>query len=260
MKCITRWLAVIVLLLGPVGFLSAEKVSTLPAPTGFVNDFAGVLSPSVKQSVEDLCIQVDRQAHAQIAVVIVKTIDDDMSIEEFSTALQDKWKVGARGTDRGVLLIVSLSPRKYRIEVGYGLEGILNDAKVGDIGRAMVPSLSQNDYNTAIPLGVRMIARVIANDAGVTLTEPIHQYHRQVEQQPIHLSLTQIVLGGAAILLVLFFLVKTGNIGLIFFLLANIMGGGRGGGGGGRGRDGGGGGFGGFGGGSSGGGGASGDY
>ncbi|HEY6412179.1 MAG TPA: TPM domain-containing protein [Edaphobacter sp.] len=261
MKCISRWLAVIVLVLAPVGFLSAEKVSTLPAPTGFVNDFAGVLSPSVRQSVEDLCIQVDRKAHAQIAVVTVKTIDDDMSIEEFATALEDKWKVGAKGTDRGVLLLVSLSPRKYRIEVGYGLEGILNDAKVGDIGRAMVPTLSQGDFNTAIPLGVRQIARVIATDAGVTLTEPIHQYHRQVQQQPIQLSLTQIVLGGAAILLILFFLGKTGNIGLLFFLLGSIMGGGgRGGGGRNRDGDGGGGGFGGFGGGSSGGGGASGDY
>jgi uncharacterized protein len=261
MKCISRWLAVIVLVLAPVGFLSAERVSTLPAPTGYVSDFAGVLSPSVRQSIEDLCLQVDRQAHAQIAVVTVKTIDDDMSIEEFATALQDKWKVGAKGTDRGVLLLVSLTPRKYRIEVGYGLEGILNDAKVGDIGRAMVPALSQNDYNTAIPLGVRMIAQVIATDAGVTLTMPVHQYHRQVQQQPIQLSLTQVVLGGAVIVLILFFLIRTGNIGLIFFLLANILGGGRGGGGGGGGRDrDGGGGFGGFGGGSSGGGGASGDY
>jgi uncharacterized protein len=261
MKCISRWLAVIVLLLGPVGFLSAEKVSTLPAPTGFVNDFAGVLSPSVKQSVEDLCRQVDRQAHAQIAVVTVKTIDDDVSIEEFATALQDKWKVGAKGTDRGVLMLFVMAPRRGRIEVGYGLEGILNDAKVGDIGRSMVPAATQGDYNTAIPLGVRQIAQVIATDAGVTLVQPIHQYHRQVQQQPVHLSLTQLVLGGAAILLILFFLIKTGNIGLIFFLLANIMGGGRGGGGGrDRDGDGGGGGFGGFGGGSSGGGGASGDF
>ncbi|HMH15246.1 MAG TPA: TPM domain-containing protein [Edaphobacter sp.] len=262
MKCISRWLAVVVLLLGPVGFLSAERVSTLPAPTGYVNDFAGVLSPSVKQSVEDLCRQVDRQAHAQIAVVTVKTIDDDMSIEEFATALQDKWKVGAKGTDRGVLMIFVMKPRKGRIEVGYGLEGILNDAKVGDIGRSMVPAATQGDYDTAIPLGVRQIAQVIANDAGVTLTQPVHQYHREVQQQPVHISLTQLVLGGAVIVLVLFFLIKTGNIGLIFFLLANIMGGGGGGSrGGGRDRDGGGGGgFGGFGGGSSGGGGASGDF
>jgi uncharacterized protein len=260
MKCISRWLVVIVLLLGPVSFLSAERVSTLPAPTGYVNDFAGVLAPSVKQSVEDLCRQVDLQAHAQIAVVTIKTIDDGSSIEEFATALQDKWKVGARGTDRGVLMLFVMTPRRGRIEVGYGLEGILNDAKVGDIGRSMVPAATQGDYNTAIPLGVRQIAQVIATDAGVTLTLPVHQYHRQVQQQPIQLSLTQIVIGGAVIVLILFFLIKTGNIGLIFFLLANIMGGG-GGRGGGRGRDGdGGGGFGGFGGGSSGGGGASGDF
>lgn len=156
-----------------------------------------------------------------------------------------------------------MNPRKYRIEVGYGLEGILNDAKVGDIGRTMAPAASQGDFNTAIPLGVSQIARVIATDAGVTLNLalPVHQYHRQ-QAAPVQLSLIEIVLGGGVILLILFFLVKTGNTGLIFFLLGNLMGGGFGGGRGGRrgGGDDGGGGFGGFGGGSSGGGGASGDY
>jgi uncharacterized protein len=262
MKYFSRWLAVLILLLAPSVMLMAESVSTLPAPTGYVNDFAGVLSPTVKQSLESLCTQVDRQAHAQIAVVTVKTMDGDQSIEEFATALEDKWKVGAKGTDRGVLMLFVMTPRRGRIEVGYGLEGILNDAKVGDIGRSMVPAATQGDYNTAIPLGVVQIARIIAADAGVTLTQqPVHQYHRQ-QQAPVQLTLTEIVLGGGVILLVLFFLVKTGNTGLIFFLLGNLMGGGFGGGrGGGRGRDDdGGGGFGGFGGGSSGGGGASGDF
>jgi len=157
-----------------------------------------------------------------------------------------------------------MNQRKYRIEVGYGLEGILNDAKVGDIGRAMVPALRQNDYNTGITIGVQQIARVIATDAGVTLNlaQPIHQYHR--EQAPAQISFLHLLLGGGVVLLILFFLAKTGNMGLIFFLLGNLMGGGGGyrggrGGGGGRGGDGGGG-FGGFGGGSSGGGGANGDY
>src|SRR5882757_8661408 len=121
MKRISRWLAVVLLVFTPAAFLTAEKVSTLPAPTGYVNDFAGVLSPSVKQSVEDLCTQVDRQAHAQIAVVTVKTMDDGVSIEEFATALQEKWKVGAKGTDRGVLMLLVMTPRRGRIEVGYGL-------------------------------------------------------------------------------------------------------------------------------------------
>jgi uncharacterized protein len=264
MNYLSRWLAVVLLIFAPSLVVTAESVATLPAPTGYVNDFAGVLSPSTKSSLENLCTQVDRQAHAQIAVVTVKTLDGDQSIEEFATALEDKWKVGAKGTDRGVLVLFSTTtPRRYRIEVGYGLEGILNDAKVGDIGRSMVPAASQGDFNTAIPLGVTQIARIIATDAGVTLNlaQPVHQYHRQ--QEPVQLNLTEVVIGGGVILLILFFLVKTGNTGLIFFLLGNLMGGGGGGfGGGGRGRDDdrGGGGFGGFGGGSSGGGGASGDF
>jgi uncharacterized protein len=263
MNFISRWLVVVLLVFAPSAVLTAESVSTLPAPTGYVNDFAGVLSPSTKYNLENLCTQVDRQAHAQIAVVTIKTIDGDQSIEEFATALEDKWKVGAKGTDRGVLMLLVMTPRRGRIEVGYGLEGVLNDAKVGDIGRSMVPAAAQGDYNTAIPLGVRQIAQAIATDAGVTLNlaQPVHQYHRQ--QAPVQLSLTEVVIGGGVILLILFFLVKTGNTGLIFFLLGNLMGGGGGGFGGGRGRDndrGGGGGFGGFGGGSSGGGGASGDF
>jgi len=265
MTFFSRWLAVVFLIFAPSVVLTAESVDKLPAPTGYVNDFAGVLSPATKSNLENLCTQVDRQAHAQIAVVTIKTLDNDQPIEEFATALEDKWKVGAKGTDRGVLMLVVMNPRKYRIEVGYGLEGILNDARVGDIGRMMVPSLSQGDYNTAIPLGVQQIARIIATDAGVTLNfnQPVHQYHRQ--QAPAQITFVQLLLGGGAILLILFFLVKTGNTGLIFFLLGNLMGGGFGGGRGGRGEGGGrdrdgGGGFGGFGGGSSGGGGASGDY
>jgi uncharacterized protein len=261
MKRISRWLAIVVLVLSPVGVLTAETVASLPAPTGYVNDFAGVLSPSTVQSVDRLCAQVDRQAHAQIAVVTVKTIDGDQSIEEFATALEEKWKVGAKGTDRGVLMLLVMQPRRGRIEVGYGLEGILNDAKVGDIGRTMSPYARQGDYNRAVPLGVGQIAQIIATDAGVTLTQPMQRQYSQQQPVPIHLSLWQVVLGGLGILFVLFILVRTGNVGLIFFLLGSLMGGGGGRGGGGRGGgDDDGGGFGGFGGGSSGGGGASGDF
>jgi uncharacterized protein len=261
MKRILQGLVVVTLLLASTAWLQAEKVSELPAPTGYVNDFAGVLAPATRESVEDLCTRVDRQAHAQIAVVTIKTLDGDQSIEEFATALQEKWKVGAKGTDRGILMLLVMTPRRGRIEVGYGLEGILNDAKVGDIGRAMVPAAQQGEYNTAVPLGVGLIANVIAKDAGITLapSETQHTYRRQAAE-PVHLSLFQIIVGGGAILLVLFFLVRTGNIGILFFILGNLMGGGGGGRGGRDDRGGGGGGFGGFGGGSSGGGGASGDF
>jgi uncharacterized protein len=266
-------LAAFALTIPPARALLGESVKTLPAPIGYVNDFAGVLTPETIQSLDALCTQVDQQAHAQIAVVTIHTIDPDSagatpSIEEFATALEEKWKVGAKGTDRGVLMIFEMSPRHGRIEVGYGLEGVLNDAKVGDIGRTMVPFAQQGDYNQAIPLGVREIAQEIAADAGVDLglgtngSAPVQYYPRQPQPQA-QLSLFQVLFFGGILLVVIVVLIRTGHIGLLFFLLFNLMGGGGGGrndGEGGGGFGGGGGGFGGFGGGSSGGGGASGDF
>lgn len=259
------WWMVVVLALAPAGPLLGETVATLPAPTGYVNDFAQVLSPATRQSLEDLCTQVDHQAQAQIAVVTVKTIDPDKdgttpSIEEFSTALEDKWKVGKKGTDRGVLMVLVINPRRGRIEVGYGLEGILNDAKVGDIGRAMAPFAQQNDYNQAVTLGVKDLAGVITADAGVTLADvpPVRRTGRQSQPQ-VQLSGFQALVFGGIALVVIVVLIRTGHIGLLFWFLLNMLGGG-GGGRGGDDRGGGGGGFGGFGGGGSGGGGASGDF
>lgn len=267
MKSLVRWFSLVVVLgvLGAQPLLFAESVASLPAPSGYVNDFAGALSSPVRQQVEDLCTQVDRQAHAQIAVVTIKTIDGDQSIEEFATRLEEKWKVGAKGTDRGLLMLLVMSPRKGRIEVGYGLEGILNDAKVGDIGRSMEPAAKQGDYDTAVTLGVQKIARVIADDAGVTITPIVHQYRRQ-PVQTTSISPGRAIFYGLLALVILFVLIRGGGGPLLWFLLGNMMGGGGGFGGGGRrggGGDGGndsGGGFGGFGGGSSGGGGASGDF
>jgi uncharacterized protein len=265
-----RWLMFVVLLVAPVHLLRGETVDGLPAPTGYVSDFAGVLSPETKLSVDDLLTQLDHQAHAQIAVVTVKTIDPDKlgatpSIEEFATTLEDKWKVGAKGTDRGVLMVLVMNPRRGRIEVGYGLEGILNDAKVGDIGRDMAPYARQGDYNQAVTLGVHELANVIATDAGVTLdtgaTPPIVPQDQGQPQQQTQLSLFEVLLIGGVAVLVIGTLIRTGHIGWLFFILFNMMGGGGGGRGGGFGGGGeGGGGFGGFGGGGSGGGGASGDF
>jgi uncharacterized protein len=258
----TRFLRVVLgAVLLSLGTARAESVASLPAPTGYVNDFAGVLQPATKQQLESLCTQVDQKAHAQIAVVTIHKIDTDQSIEEFAVALEEKWKVGAKGTDRGVLMLFVMNPRGGRIEVGYGLEGVLNDAKVGDIGRTMSPAARANDYNTAIPLGVSEVAQDIAKDAGVTLTQTpvVHHYHEQQVGAPVHMSLWKVLVIGGIILLVLIFLISTGNAGWIFLLLMQMMGGG-GGGGGGRDDNDSGGGFGGFGGGSSGGGGASGDW
>lgn len=254
----SRLLAIFVLFFAGVSFVPAEQVQDLPAPTNYVSDFANVLSPQTAASLNGLCLQVDRQAHAQIAVVTVKSLDGE-PIENFATALEDKWKVGKKGTDRGILLIFATADRKYRFEVGYGLEGILPDGRVGDIGRQMVPYLQQNNFDGAITLAVQQVARVIAADAGVTLTSGPRPYATAPQPQP--LTLGEVVVLGIVLLLVIFLLARFGGSGLLGFLIGMFLGGGGGGGrGGGYGGGGDGGGFGGFGGGSSGGGGASGSW
>src|ERR1700733_13938746 len=142
-------LALSLLLIAWSGLAWGERVQDLPPPTNYVNDFANVLSPGTLASLNALCAQVDRQAHAQIAVVTIKTLDGE-PIENFATALEDKGKGGKKGPGRGLLLIFATNDRRYRIEVGYGLEGILPDGRVGDIGRQIVPYLRQNNFDGAI--------------------------------------------------------------------------------------------------------------
>lgn len=237
----------------------AERVADLQ-PTGYVNDFAGVLSPATRSQLETLCTQLDQQAHAQIAVITLHTTGDD-SIDDFAVRLEDKWKVGAKGSDRGLLLLIATDDHKDRFEVGYGLESILPDGKVGDILRTMSPYLRQNDYDSAVTLGVQSVAQVIAADAHITLDGDSAQAMQRAQHQPARIVHDLFL----AVLALVFFiwLMRSGPSGLPGFLLGAILGsilGGGGGGGGGGDNDGGGGGFGGFGGGSSGGGGASGGW
>ncbi|MGH9617307.1 MAG: TPM domain-containing protein, partial [Acidobacteriaceae bacterium] len=91
---------------------SAEKVQDLK-PTGYVNDFAGVLSPQTRSNLETLCTEVDQQAHAQIAVVTINTTGDD-PIDDFAVRLEEKWKVGPKATDKGVILLLATDDHHYR--------------------------------------------------------------------------------------------------------------------------------------------------
>ncbi len=257
-RCVFLWSSVLFLLLALSPRAMAQAVKDLPRPTDYVSDYAHVLSPGVVQRLDLLCGQVDRQAHAQIAVVTVQTIGD-AAISDYAVQLEDAWKVGAKGTDRGVILLLAVKEHKRWISTGYGLEGILPDAKVGDIGRAMVPYLDSNRYDAAVSLAVNQMAGVIAQDAGVTLEQPMRRPVRRQAQQ-VQLSLGQMLVLGLVALVSLFVASRLGLLPFLFgMLLGNSMGGG---GGGGRDDDegGGGSGFGGFGGGSTGGGGAGGSW
>jgi uncharacterized protein len=246
----------------------AERVEDLPQPTDYVSDYAHVLSADTVARLDRLCAQLDHsQANSQLAIVTVSTMDGD-DAADYANRLEDKWKMGKKGSDRGVLFLLAVNYHKYRIDVGYGLEGILPDGKVGDIGRDMVPDLRAGDYDGAVSMVVGELAQVIATDAKVTLTD---DEPAPVVREPVrHNGGT----GLAKLILILILLIVFGGFNLLRFLFAFglfgggwgrgpfIGGGGFGGGGfsGGGGGGGGGGGFGGFGGGSFGGGGAGGSW
>lgn len=163
-----KFFGVVLFLAIAAGFVGAESPGKLPRPTSYVTDFAGVVDAGSKQSLEDLCKQTFETAHATIEIVTIKSLDG-LTVEDFTTQLEDKWKVGPKGSDKGIVMVFAIKEHKRRIEVGYGLEGILNDAKVGDIGRGMVPQLQKGQYGPAILSGVQQIAAVIAADAAGTL-------------------------------------------------------------------------------------------
>ncbi len=221
----TYLFVICLLLAGLLGFSAtaavAERVQDLPQPTDYVSDYAHVLSPETVAQLDSLCGQLDHsQANAQIAVVTVRNLDGEDSAD-YANELETKWKMGRKGSDRGLLVLLAVDDHKYRIEPGYGLEGILPDGKVGDIGRAMVPYLRANDYDSAMTLAVGRVAQVIAADAKVTLeNEPA------LARAPLHRGPT---LGKAVLLIVL--LIFFGGFFLLRFLLSFGLLGGWGGGG-----------------------------
>src|SRR5713101_8017385 len=167
MKKLARVSAILWILLVAAVWAGAEPIASL-RPSNYVNDFAGVLDAATQARLNDLCLQVDQKAKAQIAVVTVKSLDGQDAVS-YAVALYQKWGIGAKGKDRGVLILVATQDHKYWTTVGYGQEGILPDGKVGGFGREMVPLLRSGDYAGAVTLITSRVATVIAQDAGVTL-------------------------------------------------------------------------------------------
>ncbi len=213
----------------------AEAVKDLPKPTSYVDDLAGVIDPGAQVQMEALGAEVERETHSTLVIVTIHSLDGD-TIEDFTTQLEDKWRVGPKGSDRGVIMLFAINDHKRRIEVGYGLEGVLNDARVGDIGRSMVPDLKAGDYGSAILGGERQIADYIAKDAGVTLT-PLQPPQEQ-RRQPSAPRNRGFGIFPVLVILFVFWLMSRGGRGgrggggglggmLPWFLIGNLLGGTR---------------------------------
>jgi len=239
--------------------LSSPSLAITPqppaAPADYVVDLAGIINDDVERRLDERLKDLELKTTIQMVVLTVTSLDG-ASIEDFSIKTVEKWKLGQKGKDNGILLTIALKDRKYRIEVGYGLESVLPDSLVGSIGREqLVPPLRKGDYNAAVMNAATAIIGAITSGQGGAIAEKPAE-----ERQPAGaegnksggLSLFDMLLGGLFLIAAIILFIK--HPGLFIFLLLSS---GRGGGG-----DGwsGGGGFGGGGGGGFGGGGASGDW
>ena len=236
-----------------------------PKPVGHVNDFANVISAATERKIAAICLEVKQKTGVEIAILTVETIGDQQYTDYTIRLMEDEnWQLGEQGKDNGVLIFQTVQERKFRIEVGYGLEGIIPDGLAGEIrDRYVFPFFKKGDYGNGLLAGTQAIAGIIARDAGVEITGAvrINQERRAVRRKSPVASLFKFFLIA---LIFLFF--RGGGRGrrrgsgvLPWLLLGGLMSGGRGYGGfSGGGSFGGG--FGGFGGGGFGGGGAGGSY
>ena len=220
-------------LLLPVGaqLASAQAVKDLPRPTDYVSDDAHVLSPGVVRHLGLICGAVERQANAQMAIVTVNNTDDQ-PIADYAVALEDAWKVGKKGSDRGVILLVSVNDKRYFISTGYGLEGAITDERAGIIGRDMQQYLRVSKNDEGLTVGTEELANLIAQDAGVQLR--VQRQQVAPLQDNAHLGPGQLLILGGVLLLLFILAARTG---MLPFLLGMFLGGGFGGGRGGGGRD-----------------------
>ncbi|MFA7158039.1 MAG: TPM domain-containing protein [Kiritimatiellia bacterium] len=148
----------------------SEELLNRLRPEGLVSDYAKVFDESQKQSCAGCLSEIREKTSAQVAVVTLASLEGG-DINDFANRLFQKCGIGEKGKDNGVLILVAVQDRKARIEVGYGLEGVLPDAKTGRIiDESMLPFFRQQRYADGIISAVAVLGGMIAQNAGATLT------------------------------------------------------------------------------------------
>ena len=140
----------------------------LPRPSGKVNDFAKLLKPSQREALEASLRDLERDTSAELAVVTLRDLGG-RSVEDYANALFNDWGIGKQGRDNGVLILVAIGERTMRIEVGYGLEGVLPDGLAGAVIReTFAPPFSDGRYADGIAAGTARVVDIIRRNETLT--------------------------------------------------------------------------------------------
>lgn len=232
-----RWLIYFILALQ--AFFAATTLAAPdipPRPTAgngiYVQDYAHVLTAAEKQQILSIGQDLDNKTTAQLAIVTVDSLNGQ-PIDEYALAILRNWCIGDKQKNNGALIVVAVKDRQSRIEVGYGLEGVLNDGLTGRIqDQAMLPYFRQGAYGQGIVRGYVTTASIVAKEAGVQLTGVQYtggaQNGTSGESYPLWVKL---LIGAGVILLLVIDNVFLGGFFTQMIIFA-LLRGGRGGGGG----------------------------
>jgi uncharacterized protein len=156
---------------------SIANALDVPPLRGRVNDYAGVIQQSQVQSLESQLERLERDTGHQVAVLTIPTLDGE-DIEGFGIRVAESWKIGKKGQDNGAVLLVAIKDRRLRLEVGYGLEGLVPDAIAKRItADYVVPRFRQQDYAGGIAAGVAALDKILRR-------EPLPESARKKSQSP----------------------------------------------------------------------------
>lgn len=151
------------------GLIAADVLAraSVPArPTGFVSDFAGMISPRAEAAITRIAEEVRAKTGAEIAVAAIETTGG-AAIEPYSVELFTAWGIGEKGKDNGVLILVALKDHQMFVKTGYGLEGAIPDAVAHMIYRdVLLPGFRAGEYDKALVTAVTMLADRVLTESG----------------------------------------------------------------------------------------------
>src|SRR6476660_10226027 len=159
MKLRTARVFGLALLLAPT-LISLALALNVPPLRGRVNDYAGMLPADRAQALEERLARFESETGHQIALLTVPSLEGD-SLEDFSIRVAESWKIGKKGVDNGAILLIARDDRRLRIEVGYGLEGVLPDAIANRIiNEVITPRFRSGDFAGGIEAGIDTMFKV----------------------------------------------------------------------------------------------------
>lgn len=182
---------------------------SMPNPTDefYIYDEVGIIDQSAVNYIINTNESLNLKTGAQVVVAIINSLDD-MDIREYANLLFEKWKIGSKEYDNGVLMLVSPNDREIWIEIGYGLEGALPDGKVGRImDNSIIPSFRDENYSEGILNGFNAIIDEIENEYNINLErEKLDEelyYHNTGEDYSVNI-LNKLGVIGVVILIIIF--------------------------------------------------------